>query len=72
MKIFVIAKTGSKSHGLEQIDATHFVVSVKEPPKDGKANRAIEKALAAHFGVPFMNVWIISGKTSRNKVIEIK
>lgn len=51
MKIFVQAKPGSREEKVEQTDGTHFTVSVKEPPVQGKANRAIVDALAKHLGV---------------------
>jgi uncharacterized protein (TIGR00251 family) len=48
-----------------------FVVRVKEPAKEGKANRAIIKALAKHFKVPQDSVRISSGLRGKNKVVEI-
>jgi uncharacterized protein (TIGR00251 family) len=48
-----------------------FLVRVKEPAKEGKANRAIIKLLADHFGVPRRQVVISSGFGSRNKVVDI-
>lgn len=50
---------------------THFVVAVKEPPVQGRANAAIVRALAEHFDVALSRVRIISGYTARQKVIEI-
>ena len=71
MKIFVTAKPGAKEERVEKIDETHFFIAVKEPPVQGRANRAILKALAAHFGVPVSCICIVSGYTSRQKVIEV-
>jgi uncharacterized protein (TIGR00251 family) len=48
-----------------------FLVRVKEPAKEGKANRAVIKLLAGYFGVPQRQVAISSGFGSRNKVIDI-
>jgi uncharacterized protein len=48
-----------------------FLVRVKEPAKEGKANRAVIKLLAEHFGVSQRQVVISSGFGSRNKVIEV-
>jgi len=48
-----------------------FLVRVKEPAKEGKANRAVIKLLADYFGVPQRQVVISSGYGSRNKVIDI-
>jgi hypothetical protein len=48
-----------------------FLVRVKEPAKEGKANRAVIKLLAEHFGVSQRQIVISSGFGSRNKVIEV-
>lgn len=71
MKIFVKAKPGAREQKIEQTDEAHFTISVKEPPVQGKANRAIVTALAEHFSVRNDQVRIISGYTGRNKIIEI-
>lgn len=65
------AKPGAYEEGVEKIDDLHYVVSVKEPPVQGRANHAIIKALAEYFGVAVLNVKIISGFTSRQKIVEI-
>jgi len=71
MKIFVKAKPGAKAEKMEKIDDSHFTVSVKEPPIQGMANLAIIKVFAEYFGVAPSNVKIVSGFTSRQKIIEI-
>jgi len=48
-----------------------FLVRVKEPAKEGKANRAVIKLLADYFGVPQTQIAISSGLGNRNKVIDI-
>jgi uncharacterized protein (TIGR00251 family) len=48
-----------------------FLVRVKEPAKEGRANRAVIKLLAEHFGVSQRQIVISSGFRSRNKVIEV-
>ena len=48
-----------------------FLVRVKEPAKEGRANRAIIKLLADYFGVPQRQIAISSGFSSRNKVIDV-
>lgn len=72
MKISVRAKPGAYENGIEKIDDINFVVSVKEPPVRGLANTAIVRLLAEYFHVPSIHVKIVSGHTSRNKVIEIQ
>ncbi|MDP2598277.1 MAG: DUF167 domain-containing protein [Candidatus Liptonbacteria bacterium] len=71
MKIFVKAKPRAKTAGIQKIDDTHFIVSVKEPPSEGRANWAIERTLAEYFNVPVSRVRIVSGHTSRDKIVEI-
>ena len=71
MKIHIKAKPNSREEKIEKVDETHFVVSVKEPPIKGKANEAIRNALAVYFKTGTGNVKIISGYSSRNKIIEI-
>ena len=50
---------------------TEFIVSVKEPPVHGLANKAIIRALANHFNVAQSRIRIVSGHTSRQKVVEV-
>jgi uncharacterized protein YggU (UPF0235/DUF167 family) len=71
VKVFVKAKI-SKTTGVERIDERHFVVSVKERPVQGRANEAIVMAMAEHLAVSRRFVRIISGHTSRQKILEIE
>lgn len=71
MKIFVKAKPNSKQEKIQEVDGTHFVVFVKALPVEGKANQAILRLLAEYFKLPKGNIRIISGYTSRQKVIEV-
>lgn len=71
MKISVIAKPQSNKELVEKMDEGNFVVHVKEPPIDGRANRAIVKALADYFGTSTSQVRIVLGHTSRHKIVEI-
>lgn len=71
MKINVKAKPGAREEKVEKIDEFNYVVSVKEPPVRGKANEAIRNALAVYFKTASARVKIISGYSSRNKVVEI-
>ena len=44
---------------------------LKAKPIHGKANKALIEALSEHFKVKKGNIKIISGKRSREKVIEV-
>ena len=70
MKIQVKVKPNSKTEGLIH-EGDSFVVKVKELPREGKANQAVVKLLAQHFGVPPSQVKILSGFKSKNKIAEI-
>ena len=70
MKIQVKVKPNSKTEELSR-EGDSFIVRVKEPPKEGKANQAVIKLLAEHFGVPHNQVRILSGFKSSNKVVEV-
>ena len=71
MKINIKAKPNAREEKIEKIDDLNYVVSVKEPPIKGKANDAIRNALAVYFKTASSRVKIISGFSSRNKIIEI-
>ena len=71
MKINVKAKPSAREEKVEKIDEQNYVVSVKEPPEKGKANEAIRNALAVYFKTGSSRVKIVSGYSSRNKIIEI-
>ena len=69
MKLFITVKPKSKEELVEKVDDTHFFVRVKAPAHEGKANKAVVRALARYFDVAPSAVEIISGTTSRKKVI---
>ncbi len=48
-----------------------YSVRVKEPAKEGKANRAVIRALAEYFKVPQSSIRIVSGIGGKNKIVEI-
>lgn len=72
MKITVHAKPNARINLVEKIDDRSFVVSVKEPPTKGRANRAIVALLAEYFRVSKLDVIVRSGLSGRHKIIEIK
>ena len=45
MKINVKIKPNSKKEEIKKIDDKNFIVAVKEPPVEGKANKALLQAL---------------------------
>ena len=71
MKIIVRSKPNSKKEKVERIDDRNFLIAVKEPPVEGKANNAIVKSLAKYLNAPSINVRITSGHASKQKIIEV-
>jgi len=70
MKIQVKVKPNSKTEELGR-EGDSFILKVKEPAREGRANQAVIKLLAEHFSVSKSQVRILSGFKSRNKVIEV-
>jgi uncharacterized protein (TIGR00251 family) len=70
MRIQVKVKPNSRTEELS-LEGDSFIVKVKEPPKEGKANQAVIKLLAEYFGVPQSQVRILSGFKSKNKVVDV-
>jgi uncharacterized protein (TIGR00251 family) len=70
MKIQVKVKPNSRTEEVSR-EGDDFVVKVREPPREGKANQAVIRLLAEHLGVPKSRVRILSGFSCKNKVIEI-
>jgi len=72
MKISIKAKPKAREDSIEKIDENNFIVSVKELPIQGRANRAIIGILAEYFNITPSSIRIVSGHNSRHKIIEIE
>lgn len=70
MKIFVKAKVGQREQAVEKISENTFIVKVRARAEQGRANQEIIAALAAYLKVPKSNLKILSGHTSRTKLLE--
>jgi len=70
MKIQVKVKPNSKIEELSR-EGDSFIIKVKEPPREGRANQAVIKLLAEHFSIPQSQVRILSGFKSRSKIVEV-
>lgn len=71
MKIRVLVKLKTKTGKIEKMGENNFKIWVKEAPVEGRANQAIVKMVADYFGITPSRVAIISGRTAKNKIIEI-
>ncbi len=71
MIIQVRVKPGSKKGDLVEPASPYLDVFLKEKPIAGKANQALIALLSSHFRVARENIRIVSGTSSRIKLIEI-
>lgn len=70
MRIEVKLKPNAKTDAVEVINR-QYIISVKKPAIEGKANKALIELLSGYFDVPKSRIEIIKGHKSKNKVIEI-
>lgn len=69
MRYFVQVKFSRT--GAIEVDGDELVVSVKSLPEYGKANRELIERISGHFGVHSSQVRIVSGFSSKKKIVEI-
>ncbi len=70
--ITVSAKAHAKENKvIYDKESDSYKVWVKTAPEKGKANEAIRKILALHFGLPASAFVMISGAQSKNKKFRI-
>jgi len=70
-RISVHVKPGAKHQEISLLPSGDFRVAVHEPSREGKANQAVLTAIADYFSISRSRVKIVTGKSSRNKIIEI-
>lgn len=71
MKITAFIKPNSKSApGIVKTDR-HWIIFVKSPPVDGRANLEAIDLIAAELGLPKTAIKLKSGASSRYKIFEI-
>jgi hypothetical protein len=72
MKINVKVTTKSKKDGIEfDSNQNLYKIKISIAPEEGKANKALIELLASYFKVKRSEIKIITGKTSKTKIIEI-
>lgn len=71
MKISVFVKIKSKVESIEQALDGSYVVRVNARPVEGEANTRIIELLAEYFKVPKKSITILSGHSSKKKIIQI-
>jgi len=71
VKIFVKVKPNSSKNLVEQIDATHYIVSTTAPPMQNKANAAVIELLADHLHLAKSLLSVKRGAKIKQKTIEL-
>jgi uncharacterized protein (TIGR00251 family) len=71
MKILVVVTPNSREEEVVR-QTDRYLVKVKEPPREGRANDSVIRLLAAHFRAPKGSVRILKGQTSKIKVVEVQ
>lgn len=54
-----------------KVEGTRILIGIKSRPEKGKANLELIRKLAKHFNVHTSQIKIISGYTSRRKIVEV-
>ena len=65
----ILVKTSASAPRVENSTEYDYLVSVKEPPIDGKANQAIIKLISEYINIPKSLISIKSGASSKIKTI---
>jgi len=71
VRITIRVRPGSTRPGVGGEQAGALVVRVSAPAVDGRATEAALAAVAVAFGVRREAVTLVTGKTSRTKVVEV-
>lgn len=71
MYIKVRVATGVKNELLTKIKDDSFLVSVKDPAEQNRANTRVRELIADHFGILPKQIRFISGHHSPNKILSI-
>jgi uncharacterized protein (TIGR00251 family) len=69
MRYSVLVRFGSD--GKLTVSGSEITISLKSAPERGKANAELLKRLSKHFNVDRRRIRIVSGLTSRKKVVEV-
>ena len=69
--IKVKVSAGAKTEKIEEVEPGIFKIRVTEQPEKGKANVRVLELVAEYFKVSKSKVFLVSGNTYREKIIDI-
>jgi len=58
-------------NAIDGVQGDALKLRVTAPPLEGRANKALQKLLAEHLGIPPTRIAIISGQRSREKLVRL-
>lgn len=70
-KFWVMVKPQAKQETVTELADNHYLVAVRAPAKDGKANARLVELLAEHFHTAKSHIRILRGHAARKKLLEI-
>lgn len=71
MYIRVRVSAGAKRESFERVSEDSFLVSVKEPAEQNRANKRVLELVARHFDIEPKQVRIISGHHAPGKILAV-
>ena len=72
MILHVKVKTNSSKREVQSFGEDRYLIYLKSPPENNKANMELINVLSKELGVPPSKIKIKFGQTSDNKLVEIK
>lgn len=70
-KINIRVKANYSEQKIEDFGDKKYLVHVKAPAEDNKANIEILNLMSKHLGVPAAKLKIVSGLTNKDKTLEV-
>lgn len=68
LKVHAAAKTDK----IVEKGNDRFEVWVRKPAENGRANRAVLQALAAHLSIPMGRLWLVKGAHQPAKIVGVR
>jgi uncharacterized protein (TIGR00251 family) len=71
VRISVRVKPNSKKPGVIKLSDKEFIVKVRAPATEGRANEAVIEALGEYLSIPKTRISIFRGISGKNKIVDI-
>lgn len=71
MLVHVTVKASSRKGPRVEETSDGYTVFVREPAIEGKANEAVSRILAKHFGVSLSRLELVRGTKSKQKIFRV-